>query len=116
MKRNLRKKVLRLLSADYFAEKNFVRDTVFIGAKDDCHDEEQILHICFNTNKGYFSQLGVTITSILETNKDKKIVFHIFIDERIRDEEERIRTLSVKYHRDFYFMLWNQANLKASMS
>lgn len=92
-----------MLSEEYFDERNFVREVVFIEAKDDCQDAEQSLHICFNTNKGYFSQLGVTITSILETNKDKRIVFHIFIDERARDEEERIRNLAEKYQRDFYF-------------
>ncbi len=96
-----------MLSADYFAEKCFVLENIFIGAEETLFGETQAIHICFNTNKGYFCQLGVTITSILETNKEKNFVFHIFIDERAKDEEERIKKLADKYHQNFYFHIMN---------
>lgn len=78
---------------DYFTGKNFVLATVFIGTDDELLNEREAMHICFNTNKNYFCQLGVTITSILYTNKAKKLVFHIFIDERARDISKTSRSL-----------------------
>lgn len=44
-------------------------------------------HIAFGISKTFTYPVGVLITSILENNKDMKINFHIFVDDKIEDKE-----------------------------
>lgn len=44
-------------------------------------------HIAFGISKTFTYPVGVLITSILENNKDIKISFHIFVDDKIGDKE-----------------------------
>ena len=44
-------------------------------------------YIAFGISKAFTYPVGVLITSILENNKDIKISFHIFIDNKIDDSK-----------------------------
>ena len=44
-------------------------------------------YIAFGISKAFTYPVGVLITSILENNKDMKISFHIFVDDKIEDKE-----------------------------
>lgn len=44
-------------------------------------------HIAFGISKTFTYPVGILMTSILENNKDIKISFHIFIDDKIDDKE-----------------------------
>ena len=47
-------------------------------------------------------QMGVTVTSILENNKEKSFCFHIFCDGVSDDNLEKVKQLAEKYQQNFY--------------
>ncbi|RGW42460.1 glycosyltransferase family 8 protein [Megamonas funiformis] len=58
-------------------------------------------HIAFGISKTFTYPVGVLITSILENNKDMKINFHIFVDDKIEDKElNRFKELVEFYDTD----------------
>ena len=58
-------------------------------------------YIAFGISKAFTYPVGVLITSILENNKDIKISFHIFIDNKIDDKElSRFKELIKFYDTD----------------
>ena len=50
-------------------------------------DKKSDFYIAFGISKAFTYPVGVLITSILKNNKDIKISFHIFIDNKIDDKE-----------------------------
>lgn len=50
-------------------------------------DKKSDFYIAFGISKAFTYPVGVLITSILENNKDMKISFHIFVDDKIEDKE-----------------------------
>lgn len=50
-------------------------------------DKKSDFYIAFGISKAFTYLVGVLITSILENNKDMKISFHIFVDDKIEDKE-----------------------------
>ena len=46
--------------------------------------------------------MGVTVTSILENNKEKSFCFHIFCDGVSDDNLEKVKQLAEKYQQNFY--------------
>lgn len=51
------------------------------------NNKKSDFHIAFGISKTFTYPVGVLITSILENNKDMKINFHIFVDDKIEDKE-----------------------------
>lgn len=51
------------------------------------NNKKSDFHIAFGISKTFTYPVGVLITSILENNKDMKISFHIFVDDKIEDKE-----------------------------
>lgn len=51
------------------------------------NNKKSDFYIAFGISKAFTYPVGVLITSILENNKDIKISFHIFIDNKIDDKE-----------------------------
>lgn len=68
--------------------------------------KEHSMHIAYNIDDNFFMQCGVTITSILENNKDKAFCFHIFCDGASDTNLKKMRQTMEKYHTDgiIYFM------------
>ena len=51
------------------------------------NNKKSDFHIAFGISKTFTYPVGVLITSILENNKEMKISFHIFVDDKIEDKE-----------------------------
>ena len=95
------------IDKDYFNEDKFVKKTIDIEAEKEQHAGQDKMHICFNVDKNYFDQLGVMATSILETNRDLDLEFHVFINEIAEDDLEKVRQLVKKYEQAFHIYLMN---------
>lgn len=64
-------------------------------------DKKSDFYVAFGISKTFTYPVGVLITSILENNKDIKISFHIFIDNKIDDKElSRFKELIKFYDTD----------------
>ena len=64
-------------------------------------DKKSDFYIAFGISKAFTYPVGVLITSILKNNKDIKISFHIFIDNKIDDKElSRFKELIKFYNTD----------------
>ena len=61
-----------------------------------------IIHVAFNINDNFFMQMGVTVTSILENNKDKSFYFHVFCDGASDANLVKVKQLAKKYKQNFY--------------
>lgn len=97
------------IDKDYFAEDNFVKKTIDIEAKNQQQATHDKMHICFNVDKHYFDQLGVMATSVLETNRDLDLVFHVFINEIAEQDLAKLHQLVEKYGQAFHIYLMNMA-------
>ncbi len=94
-----------MLGEAYFEESNFVKEKYSFLSHADSKLCDDAMHICFNLDCKYFPQLGVTVTSVLENNKNIHFVFHIFID-KVKDADiERIKQVVEKYKCDFYIYI-----------
>lgn len=61
-------------------------------------DKKSNFYIAFGISKSFTYPVGVLMTSILENNKDIKISFHIFIDDKIDDKELRRFEKLIKFY------------------
>lgn len=61
-----------------------------------------LIYVTFNIDDNLFMQIGVTVTSILENNKEKSFYFHIFCDGVSDDNLEKVKQLVEKYQQNFY--------------
>ena len=59
------------------------------------------IHIAFGVNEKYFYPMGVTITSIVENNRDEEFVFHIFSTELPPDQINKLEKLKKTYDFDY---------------
>lgn len=50
-----------------------------------------LIYVTFNIDDNLFMQMGVTVTSILENNKEKSFYFHIFCDGVSDDNLEKVK-------------------------
>ena len=97
------------MNEDYFAEDNFVKETIDIEAEKQQHADikRDTMHICFNIDKNYFDQLGVMATSVLETNRDLDLEFHVFINEIADADLLKARQLVKQYGQGFHIYVMN---------
>ena len=65
-------------------------------------NKENAIHIAFNIDDKFFMQMGVTVVSILENNKDKCFSFHVFCDGVSDDNLAKVKQLAEKYQQNFY--------------
>lgn len=84
-----------------FAKNHFIQEKInyeCLASK----DTNKIIHIAFNINDGFFMQMGVTVTSVLENNTDKAFAIHIFCDGVSKENLTKTRQLAEKYQQNFY--------------
>ena len=62
---------------------NVVKSKLKIGTNEKSAD----FHIAFGISKAFSYPVGILSTSILENNKDMKIDFHIFVDDKIENKD-----------------------------
>lgn len=91
-------------ASDYFIEERFVKRTYEYEYNEQSRDT---IHIAFNIDKNFCRPLGVTITSILENNKDTNLCFHIFIDDIYDDDKDKLFKTMAKYHQNCYIYIMN---------
>ena len=87
-----------------FAENQFVREKIIYEYSQNKIISD-IIHIAYNINEAFFMQLGVSITSILENNKNKNIAIHVFVDEYKQKDLKKIKETAKKYKANIYIYL-----------
>ena len=88
---------------------NVVKSKLKIGTNEKSAD----FHIAFGISKAFTYPVGILSTSILENNKDMKIDFHIFIDDKIENKEiERFKELTRKYNTNIVIYEFDNSEFK----
>ena len=65
-----------MFSQEEFSKNHFIEKKIPFEVRST--NKENVIHIAFNIDDKFFMQMGVTVISILENNKDKYFSFHIF--------------------------------------
>lgn len=68
---------MKTFSTDFFQIKNFIKERIDFNYSS---TDEGAYHIAYNVNDGFIHIMGVSVVSVLENNKDKNFVVHIFVD------------------------------------
>ena len=68
---------MKTFSKDFFQIKNFIKERIDFNYSS---TDEGAYHIAYNVNDGFIHIMGVSVVSVLENNKDKNFVVHIFVD------------------------------------
>lgn len=76
----------------------FENNTLVLHKKEYLHSSnEKAIHVGYNVNNSFFSQLGASIVSIIENNKDLNFVFHIFTDGYSTANGKKVEELARKW-------------------
>ena len=67
---------MKTFSKDFFQIKNFIKERIDFNYSS---TDEGAYHIAYNVNDGFIHIMGVSVVSVLENNKDKNFVVHIFV-------------------------------------
>lgn len=89
-----------MFSQEEFSKNQFIEAKIPLEVRS--INKENVIHIAFNIDDKFFMQMGVTVVSILENNKDKYFSFHIFCDGVSDDNLAKIKQLAEKYQQNFY--------------
>lgn len=89
-----------MFSQEEFSKNQFIEAKIPFEVRS--INKENVIHIAFNIDDKFFMQMGVTVVSILENNKDKYFSFHIFCDGVSDDNLAKIKQLAEKYQQNFY--------------
>lgn len=85
-----------------FCKKQFIDNKIVYKY---CNDSDVVMHIAYNINNDFFMQLGVSVTSIFENNKDKHFAIHIFLDSYSNKNLENIKKTAEKYKQNIYIYI-----------
>ena len=91
-------------SSDYFEKEAFVNK---IYKYEYGYQDGKVMHIAFNIDESFCMPMGVTITSILENNKDVNFAFHVFIDGINQKDKELLENTMKKYNANCYVYIMN---------
>ncbi|WP_295712920.1 glycosyltransferase family 8 protein [uncultured Mitsuokella sp.] len=87
---------MKVFSPDFFDIDNFIlSQTKYYNNKVATSDNS--LHICYNVNDAYIPIMGVSIISVLENNKGKNIIFHIFTDGYSDENAKKLEDIAKKW-------------------
>lgn len=114
---------MKTFSEDFFAESNFIKSQIefnyldnqapiegehdsntLVNEGDICSsnnqikNQDEVYHIAYNVNDGFIHIMGASVISVLENNKDKKFVVHIFTDGHSEENSQKIEELARKWH------------------
>lgn len=76
-----------------------IRNEIQIGLHN--FDSKEIKHIMFCGDSQYFRYIGVTLTSVVESNKNTKFAFHIICDYIEQKDVDKLYLISEKYKCSF---------------
>ena len=94
-----------MFDKEYFEKKEIVKKIYRFENSRYAKDKNDIMHICFNIDINFFRPTGVTITSILENNKNMNFAFHIFTDAISEKDLKALEKTTVKYKQNCYVYL-----------
>ena len=94
MKVQINEESARKFTREYFDTHKIVKQTYDYKYS---AGKNQMMHITFNIDVNFFMPTGVTITSILENNKDLDFTFHIFTNEVNEENLKRLKQTAEKY-------------------
>ena len=89
-----------MFNQEKFSENHFIEKKIPFEVRS--INKENIIHIAFNSDDKFFMQMGVTVVSIVENNKDKCFSFHVFCDGVSDDNLAKVKQLAEKYQQNFY--------------
>ena len=89
-----------MFSQEEFSKNQFIEAKIPFEVRS--INKENVIHIAFNIDDKFFMQMGVTVVSILENNKDKCFSFHVFCDGISDDNLAKVKQLVEKYQQNFY--------------
>lgn len=89
-----------MFSQEEFSKNHFIEKKIPFEVRS--INKKNVIHIAFNIDDKFFMQMGVTVVSILENNKDKYFSFHIFCDGVSDDNLAKVKQLAEKYQQNFY--------------
>lgn len=87
---------MKTFEPGFFALENFIRQQETFDFLD-LHTGEP-WHVAYNVNDPFFQIMGASMVSVLENNPGHSFVFHLFTDGYSRDNAEKVRTLTKKWH------------------
>lgn len=94
-----------MFNQEVFSKNQFIIKKIkyeLLPSRKTCQKNNDLIHVAFNIDDNFFMQMGVTVTSILENNKEKSFCFHIFCDGVSDDNLEKVKQLAEKYQQNFY--------------
>lgn len=94
-----------MFNQEVFSKNQFIIKKIkyeLLPSRKTCQKNNDLIHVAFNIDDNFFMQMGVTVTSILENNKEKLFCFHIFCDGVSDDNLEKVKQLAEKYQQKFY--------------
>lgn len=94
-----------MFNQEVFSKNQFIIKKIkyeLLPPRKTCQKNNDLIHVAFNIDDNFFMQMGVTVTSILENNKEKSFCFHIFCDGVSDDNLEKVKQLAEKYQQNFY--------------
>lgn len=74
--------------------KNVILETKILNSEQHFQEMDADLHIAFGIDKNFARGMGILINSILLHNLDEKIAFHIFTDDILASDIERLKLLT----------------------
>lgn len=89
-----------MFNQEEFSKNQFIKKKIPFEVRS--INKENAIHIAFNIDDKFFMQMGVTVVSILENNKDKCFSFHVFCDGISDDNLAKVKQLAEKYQQNFY--------------
>ena len=101
-----------MFNPEEFAKNQFIKEKINFEFSTNNLDKK-INHVAFNINDAFFMQMGVTVTSILENNKDKEFCFHIFCDGVSEGNLEKVQWLAEKYKQNFFVYIMDMKPFQA---
>lgn len=90
---------------EYFEKSKIVKEVISFEFRINNVENKEIFHVAFNIDANFFMPTGVTITSILENNKEMSVAFHIFADNAKSEDVENLRLTAEKYHQNIYIYI-----------
>jgi lipopolysaccharide biosynthesis glycosyltransferase len=94
-----------MFDTEYFEKADIVKEVISFQENTEPYKGDDVFHVAFNIDSNFFMPTGITITSILEHNKDINLAFHIFADNAKSADVKNLRLTAEKYHQNIYIYI-----------
>lgn len=91
-----------MFDREYFDTTKIIKEVISFECRNSNVQAKELFHVAFNIDVNFFMPTGITITSILEQNKNMSFAFHIFTDCTKEEDLNNLRLTAEKYHQDIH--------------